>query len=174
MKFVVASTLLLFVVAGCAPVVVGGPPMPLPPGLRDAARLGSITVSSEWLDAEDDFSDTFASELAEELGRCMQGAEPLDVRIHLDRLERADRVESLLSGEGMHLLSGTVEFVDRRNTGAVAGRFPISVATTAGGPLEAAFGDRQMMVSEEFGRALCSEAFGRNPRGSRWTDATRG
>lgn len=160
--------------AACAPVVQGGPPMNLSPALRESARIGTITVSSDWLNAEEDFSDTFSEEVGEELRRCMLGAEPIDVRIHVERLNRAGRVETLLDGEGMHTLAGTVEFVDPRRGNAVVGRFPVSVATTAGGRLAALVGDRQMMVSEEFGRAVCEQAFGRNPRARGPHNATQG
>ena len=152
----IAALAALAFTTACAPVVQGGPPMDLPAELRDGARLGSITVSSDWLNAEEDFADTFSEEVGEELRRCMLGVEPIDVRIHVERLNRADRVQTLLDGEGMHTLAGTVEFIDPRRGNAVVGRFPVSVATTAGGRLAALVGDRQMMVSEEFGRAVCA------------------
>ncbi|HZV84062.1 MAG TPA: hypothetical protein VFF48_03665 [Brevundimonas sp.] len=172
--FAAAAAALLIATAACAPVVQGGPPIDLPASLQDTARIGSVTVSSNWLDAEEDFSDTFSEEVGEELGRCMQGARPIDVRIHVERLDRAGRAEVLLNGEGMHTLSGTVEFVDPERGGAVVGRFPVTVATSAGGRLAGLVGDRQMMVSEEFGRSLCEQAFGRNPRRPGPHNATRG
>lgn len=169
-----AAIAALVATGGCAPVIVGGPPIELPPGLQDAVRVGTITMSSNWLDAEDDFSDTFVDEVREELDRCMRGPAPLDVRIHVDRIERAARLEVLLEGDGMHALSGTVEFVDPARGGLVVGRVPVSVATAAGGRLAGLVGDRQMMVSEEFGRALCVEAFGPYPRDPGLHNATRG
>ena len=149
--FAAAAVAALITTAACAPVIEGGPPMELPPGLQETAQVGSITMSSGWLDAEDDFSDTFSEELREELSRCMYGTAPIDVRVHVERMERADRAEVLLNGDGMHALEGTVEFVDPSRGNLVVGRFPISVATTAGGRLAGLIGDRQMMVSEEFG-----------------------
>ncbi len=170
----VAAFAALTFTTACAPVVQGGPPIDLPPGLQQSARVGTITVSSDWLRAEDDFSDTFSEEVGEELRRCMTGADPIDVRIHVQRLDRAGRLEMLLDGEGMHTLEGVVEFVDPTRDNAVVGRFPIAVATTAGGRLAGLVGDRQMMVSEEFGRSVCEQAFGRNPRARGPHNATRG
>ena len=169
-----AAAALLLATAACAPVIEGGPPMDLPPGLQETAQVGSITMSSAWLDAEEDFSDTFSEEVREELSRCMYGTAPIDVRIHVDRLDRAGRVEMLLNGQGMHTLEGTVEFVDPGRGNLVVGRFPITVATTAGGRIAGLLGDRQMMVSEEFGRSLCEQAFGRNPRDRGPHNATEG
>jgi len=172
--FAAAAVAALIATSACAPVVEGGPPMDLPPGLQETAQIGSITMSSAWLDAEEDFSDTFSEEVREELSRCMHGTAPIDVRIHVERLERASRAGVLLNGEGMHTLEGTVEFVDPGRDNLVVGRFPISVATTAGGRFAGLFGDRQMMVSEEFGRSLCDQAFGRNPRERGPHNATEG
>ena len=172
--FAVAAVAALIATSACAPVVQGGPPIDLPPGLQETAQIGSITMSSGWLDAEEDFSDTFSEEVREELSRCMYGTAPIDVRIHVDRLQRAGRAGMLINGQGMHTLEGTVEFVDPGRGNLVVGRFPISVATTAGGRLAGLVGDRQMMVSEEFGRSVCEQAFGRNPRDRGPHNATSG
>lgn len=160
----VLAAAVLLTTAACAPVVQGGPPIALPPGLQETAQVGSITLSSEWLNAEDDFAETFSDEVHEELRRCMWGTAPIDVRVHIDRMQRAGRLETLLNGDGVHTLSGTVEFVDPSHGNRIVGRFPVSVATSAQGRLGGVLGDRQMMVSEEFGRAVCDQAFGRNPR----------
>ena len=176
MKPAIAAAALaaLVAVSACAPVVEGGPPIDLPLALQETAQVGSITMSSAWLDAEEDFSDTFSEEVREELSQCMYGTAPIDVRIHVERLDRAGRLEMLLNGQGMHTLEGTVEFVDPARGDLVVGRFPISVATTAGGRIAGLLGDRQMMASEEFGRSLCEQAFGRNPRRPGLHNATRG
>lgn len=159
---VLAVTLLS--TAACAPVIEGGPPIALPIGLQETAQVGSITLSTAMLNAEDDFADTFPEEVREELGRCMWGTAPINVRVHIDRMRRAGRIETLVEDDGVHTMSGTVEFVDPERGNRVLGRFPVSVATSAQGRVGGALGDRQMMVSEAFGRAVCEEAFGRNPR----------
>ncbi len=164
----------LIAVAACAPVIEGGPPMALPIGLQETAQIGSITLSTALLDAEDDFAGTFSEEVREELGRCMWGTAPINLRVHIDRMQRAGRLETLINGNGTHTLSGTVEFVDPERGNRVLGRFPISVATGAQGRVGGVLGDRQMMVSEAFGRAVCEEAFGRNPRDRGAHNATGG
>jgi hypothetical protein len=174
MKSAVLAAAVLLTTAACAPVVEGGPPLALPPGLQETAQIGAIYMSSDWLRAEDDFSETFSEEVHEELKRCMWGTAPIDVRIHIDDMQRAGRLETLLNGDGVHTLSGTVEFVDPSHGNRVVGRFPVSVATSAQGRLGGLIGDRQMMVSEEFGRAICDQAFGRNPRDRGPHNATRG
>ena len=169
---VLAAALLAF--TACAPVIEGGPPIALPIGLQETAQVGSITLSTAWLNAEEDFADTFSDEVREELSRCMWGTAPINVRVHIDDIRRADRLGVLLNGDGVHTLSGTVEFVDPADGNRVIGRFPVSVATSAQGRLGGLLGDRQMMVSEEFGRAVCEQAFGRNPRDRGPHNATAG
>ena len=164
----------LLAATACAPVIEGGPPIALPIGLQETAQVGSITLSTGWLDAEEDFSETFSEEVHEELSRCMWGTAPINVRVHIDEMQRAGRLETLFTGEGAHTLSGTVEFVDPADNNRVLGRFPVSVATSAQGRLGGVLGDRQMMVSEEFGRAVCEQAFGRNPRDRGPHNATAG
>lgn len=171
---VTAVAAALLSAAACAPVIEGGPPIGLPHGLQQTAQVGSITLSTALLDAEDDFAATFSEEVHEELGRCMWGTAPVNVRIHIDRMQRAGRLETLLNGDGAHTLSGTVEFVDPARGDRVLGRFPVSVATSARGRVGGVLGDRQMMVSEEFGRAICDQAFGRNPRDRGPHNATAG
>lgn len=172
--FAAAAVAALIATSACAPVIEGGPPMDLPPGLQETAQVGSITMSSNWLDAEEDFAETFSEEVHEELKRCMWGTAPIDLRIHIDDIHRGDRLGGLLNGDTVHTLSGTVEFVDPSRDNLVVGRFPVSVATSGQGRLGALIGDRQMMVSEEFGRAVCDQAFGRNPRDRGPHNATRG
>lgn len=170
----ILAAAILLTTAACAPVIEGGPPIALPIGLQETAQVGSITLSSDWLNAEDDFAETFSDEVQEELRRCMWGTAPINVRVHIDRMQRAGRLETLLNGDGVHTLSGTVEFVDPTHGNRVVGRFPVSVATSAQGRVGGLLGDRQMMVSEEFGRAVCEQAFGRNPRDRGPHNATAG
>ena len=157
---------------GCtAARVVGGPPMSLAPEFVEGASVAAIYLSTNWLESEPDFSDTFTDELREELTLCATGPPRLDVRVHLDDLRRGQRLEEVLRGEAEQQLSGLVEFVDHR-TNTVVGRYPIAVSTRTQGRLAAAVADRQMVVSEAFGRELCRQAFGRNPRGHPLTRAT--
>lgn len=172
--FAAAAAAALLATAACAPVIVGGPPVDLPPGLQETAQVGAIYMSSNWLNAEDDFSETLSEEVHEELRLCMHGTAPIDVRIHIDDLDRAGRLETLLNGDGVHTISGTVEFVDPSRGNLVVGRFPVTAATSAQGRIGGLFGDRQMMVAEEFGRAVCDQAFGRNPREDGPQNSTRG
>jgi hypothetical protein len=159
--------------AACAPVIEGGPPMDLPPGLAETASIGTITLSTGWLEAEDDVGETFIEEVGEEMRTCAYGTWPLDLRLHIEDLDREGRLTMAVRGQGSHRARGTAELVDPR-TGTVVGRYPLEVEVDAGGRVAGLFGDRQMMVAEAFGRALCDAAFDRNPRRPGPHNATRG
>jgi hypothetical protein len=150
--------------AACAPVVQGGPPMDLPPGLAETAQIGTVYMSSDWLQVEDDFSGTFVEEVDEEMQMCAYGTYPLDLRLHVEDVRRAGRVEVALNGDGVHTIRAVAELVDPRRDNLIVGRYPLVVEVPAGGRVAGVFGDRQMIASEAFGRALCDAAFARNPR----------
>lgn len=150
--------------AACAPVIQGGPPMDLPPGIMETAQANVIYMSSEWLNSSEDFSDTFTEEVREELSLCAYGTYPLDVRVHLLDLDAANGLEVMLRGHGESAMAGMVEFTDPARGDVVVGRYPVSVTADAGGRLTGLFADHEMVVSEAFGRAICDAAFARNPR----------
>jgi hypothetical protein len=154
-----AAAAFALALAACAPTVVGGPPIVPPASLQNSSAVAAVTVSTGWMGAEDDFAESFAIEVREELRRCLRGPAPLDVHVELirqDRVSGADR----LSGNGLHALSGTVEFRDPAQGGAVVGRFPVATSVRGDGRFEGVIGDRQTMAAEAFGRATCEEAFG--------------
>ena len=158
--------------AGCASqAMVGGPPMALAPELMAGARVDTIYMSSDWLRSEEDFSDTFTDEVREELTLCATGPRRLDMRVRLDDFRRGSRIEEVLRAGSAQQLAGVVEFFDPASK-AVVGRYPIMVSTVIEGRMAALVADRQMVVSEAFGRELCRQAFGRNPRGHPLTRAT--
>lgn len=177
--FAVSVVLLGAVVAAsaCAPVLQnrtadGGPPLALPSGVVETARISTLYVTTGWVDAEADFIPTFTEEVEEELNQCAWGAYPLDARIHVESLRRDGRVQTVISGEGRHSITGVIEFTDPARGDAVVGRYPIQAEVRTGGGAVGLFGDRQMMASEAFGRAICDSAFGRNPRRSGPQNAT--
>lgn len=171
---VVAGLCALMSVAACAPVVQGGPPMQMASGLRETVRISNVYLSTAGVWASEDFADTFREEVVEELNNCATGTYPLDLRMHVDDLHRAWRPGTVVRGEGVHTIAATAELTDPSRGNEVVARYPLQVGAQAGGRLRGLVGDREMMISEEFGRALCAEAFGRNPRGPSITNATPG
>ena len=161
MKFSKATSALLIALSlpGCAPVVRGGPALALPPEVALSARVTSLTMSSDWMRANDDFAATFNEEMLSQLSRCARGSRPLHLRIYIEDYDRAGRIETLIDGEGVHRMKGIAELVDPARGGQVVGRYPLEVAVDAGGRVGGLVGDREMMVSRGFASALCDVAF---------------
>lgn len=183
------------------PRVRGGPPLALAPAEADQIRIDMIHVeaTSRVLDRfqsyrgedptleelregpqphraafiESDFSQTFAGEMKEELDLCATGARPLNAVVLIDEFRLDERFRSLADGKGFDTVSGVVELVDPVSDTVVA-RYRIRAGTNSGGLLTRLISDRADNAAEEFGRALCMEAFGRNPRPSPYQNSTRG
>ena len=60
--------------SACAPTIQGGPPLDLPPGLAETASIGTVYVTTGFLNVEDDFASTFSEEVDEEMSLCAYGA----------------------------------------------------------------------------------------------------
>ena len=127
MKHLIAALTASAFAAACAPVIQGGPPMDLPPGLVETARVTSVVLSTEWLDAEGDFADTFSEEVMEELDLCAYGSYPLQLRVHVEDLDRAGRLEVLLAGDGEHRLRAVAELRTEPKVWPGEGELAVSV-----------------------------------------------
>jgi hypothetical protein len=172
--FALAPLLAALACAACAPVVQGGSPLALPSGLIETASVGTVYVSTSWVNANEEFASTFAEEVDEEMQSCAYGTYPLDLRIHVEEVHRAGRLQTALTGEGEHEIRAVAELVDPRRDNQIMGRYPLIVHADAGGRMGGLLGDRQMVASEAFGRALCDAAFARNPRRPGPHNATAG
>lgn len=199
-----AGILAALVVSACAatpvPHVRGGAPFALDSARIDQVRIDRIDVEAApavldrfasyrgqddvFEDRTDpawsrdpftsfDFSSTVETELREELSGCAAGPRPLNAVVLIDELRLDERLRSLADGRGFDVMIGTVELVDPAS-GAIVARYRIQSGTNSGGLLTRILSDRAANAAEEFGRALCMEAFGRNPRPPAILNGTRG
>ena len=146
--------------AGCASSTIHDPAMMLNQELARTARISGVTVTTDWLNSEEDFGETFTNAVAEELSFCANGSRPLHLKVHVQGLSRAPREAILARADVSHRLRAVAELYDR---GTVVGRYPLVVEAPAGRGLLAAVTDRQAVVSRAFGTALCDAAFRSNP-----------
>lgn len=143
----------------CASVDVGGAPMALSPAMAEQARIGTVTTTTGWLDAEDDFADTFNDEVLNEMGLCAGGRHRLNLSIHVEALSRAPRLAILAGDRAEHRMRATAELRDPAQGGQVVGRYPLVVTVDAGAGVLDALMDRQAVTSHAFAQALCDAAF---------------
>lgn len=180
------------------PEVADGAPFDLPAQTRDQIGLRYVMVQatpavvlgySEATDPDyrvgviDDERETalesdVRSEVENELRRCATGDRLVDATIRVDRLGYDGRPGSLIDGNGIDEMSAVVEFVEpgaggSQPEGPVVARYRVSVGARSGDLIERVAGDRISHAAEELGRALCMQAFGRNPRPPGIQNSTR-
>ncbi|MCR5879059.1 hypothetical protein [Phenylobacterium sp. J367] len=136
------------------------PPVALPQELAARSHINVVRMTSDWVSGNPDFTDTFTDAVHENLADCARGPQKLDLNLHVSHTRREDRLMQLFQGGGRHEIAGVAEFVDPA-TKEVVGRYPIDLVVDAGGPVEAVFADRQLMISDAFATELCRQAFGR-------------
>lgn len=153
---VLAAACAALATTACASVT-GVEPLRLDPALAASSRIDVIHMSRGWVVTEEDFSDTFVTAVREHTDRCARGDRKLNLRLHVDEVHRAERLETIRHG-GRHSLAAIAELVDPA-TRVVVGRYPIAVSVDAGTPLAALLADRQLLVSDAFGAELCRQAF---------------
>lgn len=201
--FTAAALAALIVGYGCAvtppPTVLGGPPLPLPETEVGQVRIDRIFAQGRpvvvdrfaeargqergdptypaWRPdamADLEFRGALESEVGQELDRCATGGRALEARILIDEIAYDDRLTSLGDARGFDAMGGVVELTDPAQGNAVVARYDVRIATNSGGLLTRILSDRFDAMAEEFGRALCLQAFGRNPRGPAIRNSTRG
>ena len=77
---------------------ISGPPIQLPPEVARDAQVDVIRMSTGWLQAPEDFSDTFDERVGTELRQCASGKRRLTLRTHIPDLAKEDPVSRLLLG----------------------------------------------------------------------------
>lgn len=155
-----ASAAALTLSACATTATTGGPLQPLPVELAEASRIDSLIMTSEWVAANEDFGPTFSDAVLDRTRRCFRGERPLQLRVHVTEVRRADRALTVLNGRGVHEISALAEYKDLA-TGQIVGRELVALEVDAGGPFEALFEGRQLKVSDAFGQAICDRAFER-------------
>lgn len=139
---------------------ITGPPVELPPEIARDARVDVIRMSSDWIDARPDFSDTFQWQVGAYLNRCAKGRRKLTLRTHVYDLEKEDPVGRLFR-RGEHQLAAVAEFIDRKSR-QVVGRYYFDLGVGSGGFLKALVAEPELMLSEAYGKQLCAVAFPRD------------
>ncbi len=146
----------------CAPASakpIKGPPIDLPAEIAREARVDMIRMSSSWIQAKEDFADTFQWQVGAHLNRCAKGKRKLTLRTHIYELSKEDAAGRLFE-RGEHNLGAVAEFVDRKSK-QVVGRYYLDLGVDSGGFLKALVAEPELMLSEAYGKSICSTAFRR-------------
>ncbi|HEY8571852.1 hypothetical protein [Phenylobacterium sp.] len=156
---VFAAAIAALSLSACATATVGSQRLEIDPALAQSSHINVVRMTSEWVRANEDFTDTFTDSVLENVRACATGPNKLDLHIHVIGVQRENRLVAVLDG-GQHEIAAIAELVEP-STRTVVGRYPIHVAVDAGSPIAALLSDRQLMVSDAFATELCNQAFGR-------------
>ena len=153
----------LAAVSLCAPASakqpISGPPIDLPAELAANARVDVIRMSTSWINAGEDFSDTFQWQVGAHLNRCAKGQQKLTLRTHIYDLSKEDPVGRLFR-RGEHKLAAVAEFADRKSR-QVVGRYYFDLGVDSGGFAKALIAEPELMLSEAYGKHICASVFDR-------------
>lgn len=113
---------------------------------------------------EDSLPYVLRDEMAQELDLCATGDRKVDVRVTITEFDIDDPSWPMHKIDGVHHIGGVVEFVDP--SGEIIGRYRLrSPLPSQSDMRELRFEYSAARVgAETFGRAVCREVFGRNPR----------
>lgn len=139
----------------------------------DARGWDVVAADNRMRSVKSELEDDVSFELRQELNRCASGGRRVDAVVRLDHVAYGGRALSSSQDRNLDVLTGVAELIDPADQSVLA-RYPIEVGTYSGGLARRVFSDRLDTLAEEFGRALCVEAFGRNPRPHRVQNSTLG
>lgn len=185
MKTILSTLAVALALSGCtAPIAVqSGPLTPLSSAQAASVRIVTVEVSGapSVLDRyaqtkadygvyrpdstlESEFSASVSSEVGHELRLCATGDRALGARVLIDALAYDGDVSSLWNGAGADAIAGVVELYDPAAPAEVLARYRVRASSNSGNAVVRMVSDRLDGLAEAFGRSLCMEAFGRNPR----------
>lgn len=175
-----AAIACLIAASACAPLVAGGAPLSLSPEMATHARLGRIEsemiLNGAVAALESDgvsLGDYLNSEVAQELGACATGDHSLDVRIRITASSLEEPGEPYWMADENEYIVGAVELFDP-TAGEIVGRYEVHASLPSPREMQGMSWSPSsaQVAGESFGRALCMEVFGRNPRPSSGNDLT--
>jgi|GEM_PF-2483510 len=131
------------------------------------ARIITKVDDGAWrfnLDVEDTLQYALNDEIRQEFELCATGDQPVDVRVTITEFDVDDPSWPAHQIDGVHHIAGTVEFVAA--SGQVIGRYPVRAILPSRSEMRSLRYEYKAsrVAAESFGRAVCLEVFGRNPR----------
>ena len=136
---------------------ISGPPIPLAPEVARDAQVDVIRMSTGWLQAPEDFSETFDVRVGTELRQCASGKRKLTLRTHIPDLRKENPVSRLLLG-GKRQLLAAAELIDRESK-QVVGRYYLDLGLGSGRYAKAVVAEPELALSQAYGKELCARAF---------------
>jgi hypothetical protein len=136
---------------------ITGPAIDLPAEIAADAQVDVIRMSTDWLNAREDFSDTFDWQVGAHLRQCAKGKRKLTLRTHIPDLRKEDLIGRLFR-RGEHQMLAAAELIDRKSKAVVA-RYYFDLGVDSGAFAKALVAEPELMLSQAYGKELCAQAF---------------
>lgn len=149
--------------AGCVGLSRSSPTAPLATGTANQYRIGEIVLTRGEITPSAEFDGIFQLRVRAKLDACATGDRPLRLEARVDRLDRANPLQTAVIG-GANVLRGSARLVDAE-TGALVGEYQIGRTIVGGRLAVVRMAEAEEQLSDAFGEELCAQAFA-NLRGA--------
>ena len=154
----VLAVLLGLSLTACVSLSRSAATAPLPPDLAGGARVGEIRLSTaDDLALTPEFPDIFAQGVQARLDACAVGGRALRLEARIDRLDKANPVQTAVIGDA-NVLRGSARLVDPA-TGRTVGEYQIGRTVVGGRVAVIQMAEAEEQMSDAFGQELCEQAF---------------
>lgn len=143
----------------CVSLSRSEPVAPLAPDVAAGARIGEIRLTTaDGLDLTPEFPGIFTQRVQSRLDACATGERPLRLEASIERLDKANPVQTAVVGDA-NVLRGNARLVDPA-TGRAVGEYQIGRTVVGGRVAVVQMAEAEEQMSDAFGQELCEQAFG--------------
>ena len=144
--------------SACVGMSRSQPVTAMSPDVAADSRISEITLQTgDDVQLTADFPAIFADRVQAQLAACATGDRPLRLEARIDRLDKANPVQTAVIG-GANVLRGSARLVDP-STGQLVGEYEIGQTVIGGRIAVVEMAEAEEQMSDAFGEELCEQAF---------------
>ena len=144
--------------SACVGMSRSQPVTAMSPDVAADSRISEITLQTgDDVQLTADFPAIFADRVQAQLAACATGDRPLRLEARIDRLDKANPVQTAVIG-GANVLRGSARLVDPA-TGQLVGEYEIGQTVIGGRVAVLEMAEAEEQMSDAFGEELCDQAF---------------
>ena len=144
--------------SACVGMSRSQPVTAMSPEIAAGSRINEITLQTgDDVELTADFPAIFADRVQSRLDACATGDRPLRLEARIDRLDKANPVQTAVIG-GANVLRGSARLVDP-STGQLVGEYEIGQTVIGGRIAVVEMAEAEEQMSDAFGEELCEQAF---------------
>ena len=144
--------------SACVGMSRSQPVTAMSPEIAAGSRINEITLQTgDDVQLTADVPAIFADRVQAQLAACATGDRPLRLEARIDRLDKANPVQTAVIG-GANVLRGSARLVDPA-TGQLVGEYEIGQTVIGGRVAVLEMAEAEEQMSDAFGEELCDQAF---------------